>query len=117
MTKVFDHARLSHQTVRRRLAAEVALQIQFPDSEYLNPKHGSDENMRKRATLISEILSHLNEGSPSGIAEAAKDASRGTEEISWAVRIYATYLWGWLHDRKETDGNFMGKLRRRIFLG
>ena len=124
MTKVFHHAGLSYQTVRRRLAAEVALQIQFSEPVYPDPKHGRDENMEKRGNFISEIMSHLSGRSPSSTAEAAKhhyytssDAFRGTEEIHWAVKIYATYLWGWLHDRKETDGNFMGKFRRRIFLG
>lgn len=125
MTKVFHHAGLSRQTVRRRLAAEVALQIQFNEPIYPDTKHRSEEKgPSTRAKFISAIMSHLNEGSPSESAEAAKsrdqhpfDFALGTEDIRWAVKIYATYLWGWLHDRQETDGNFMGKFRRRIFLG
>ena len=96
----------------------------FSEPVYTNPKSsGNEQTARDRAMFISAILNHLKEGSPSGFTEAAKSHSQYTDEhimgtdIRWAVKIYATYLWGWLHDRQETDGNFMGKFRRRVFLG
>ena len=124
MATVFRDAGLPFQTVRRRLAAEVAFQMLTSAVAYPAPDDSTDEK-GPRLIFISAMLDHLGEDSPPQNAEARKPYEQNPFEasemdygdITWAVKIYATYLWGWLHDRQETDGDFMGKFRRRIFLG
>ncbi|KAL8688390.1 MAG: hypothetical protein Q9224_004896 [Gallowayella concinna] len=110
MVKVFKDAGLPFQTVRRRLAAEVAFQMLKSATAYPNAGDSTDEK-EHRSMFISKLLSHLDEDSPPQNKEAripyqqnpfeAGNSDHG--EITWAVKIYATYLWGWLHDRQETD--------------
>lgn len=124
MTKVFHHARLPLQTVRRRLAAEVAYNILTSAPAYPTMGDSSGEK-EHRANFVSALTNHLSEPPLLQHTRAQKAHSQDPfdvenwdlEESIWAIKIYATYLWGWLHDRQETDGNFVGKFRRRIFLG
>lgn len=124
MTRVFHDARLPLQTVRRRLAAEVAWHILTSASAYPVLGDSSDEKAH-RARFASALTNHLsgqpplqNTGVPRPHLQNPFDVEHlNSGETLWAVKLYATYLWGWLHDRQETDGNFIGKFRRRIFLG
>ncbi|KAL8772939.1 MAG: hypothetical protein Q9209_001959 [Squamulea sp. 1 TL-2023] len=124
MVKVFSEAGLHFRAVRRRLAAEVAYQFVSEAAPYPIPEDDIEEKSQ-RTTFISALIDHLGEESTSQTGEGRELSDQNpfeavgleSAEILWAVKIYATYLWGWLHDRQETDGNFISKFRRRIFLG
>lgn len=54
--------------------------------------------------FVPNLMAHLSKGQFSG------------EVPSWTIKVFATYLWGWLNDFVEMDFDFRGKFKRRVFL-
>lgn len=86
--------------VRKALAANVAWNILFPDG---SPPEEDGHITQQMFTM--RMLKHLNSARP------------WKPSLRWAVKVYATYLWGWLHDHVESDEKFTQRFRRRVFLG
>ena len=107
MEMVFEDSNISLDQVRKVFAAEAAWQILYPESKLYESIDEKDVKGRKQ--YMARMLSHLHRGTMS--------APIDVPNIDWALKIYATFLWGWLHDSLETDGEFLGKFKRRVFLG
>jgi len=109
MAMVFDAVDLPMEYVRRSLAALVSWQVLHSiDSTDSQSNHdGGDGGDTDRKKFFDSMLSHLS----------LKPQSNSEEhgDITWAVKIYATYVWAWLHDRQHTDGDFVSRFHRRVF--
>ena len=106
MTTIFDTAGLPIESIRHELAAHVAWSILYPESP---PYPEIDEKVAggARDTFLDTMRLHLYNGD---------SAIRVEGNCSWAMKIYATYLWGWLGNGERNDVNLTGKCHRRIFL-
>ena len=111
MVAAFADNDISLALVRKTLAAAVAWHVLFPKSLVYDLEDEKEDNGRQ--TYMRAMISHLHEGSEADLEEKY-DIS---QNLDWALKIYATYLWGWLGDSIETDGDFLGIFRRRVFLG
>ena len=94
MLFVFDIQKVNLKAVRLTLAATAAWE------RYI---HDLDEKPTKEI-FIKNMMTHLN----SGRFLAA--------EHSWAVTVYATFVWGWLNNYITIDNNIKNRFRRRVFL-
>jgi len=92
MELVFVSYKIQLQDVRVALAALAA-------ENYL-----VETGIATPGDFVANMKAQLNKGSPT------------VEVPGWAVTVYATFLWGWLNDFIETDFDFRGKFRRRVFL-
>lgn len=98
MNLVFDRCRVRISDVRVQLAARAAYTVLRRLVGDMGNVIGDEE------LFVSRMVSHLQGGSSYVMPPP------------WAVTIYATFLWGWLNDFIETDDNFKGRFRRRIFM-
>ena len=110
MVAAFSDHHISLTLLRKTLAAAVAWHVLFPKSPTYGLHDEKDDNGRQ--AYMAAMVSHLYEGS-----EPKPMKYDRAQNLDWALKLYATYLWGWLGDSMETDGDFLGKFRRRIFLG
>ena len=118
IAKVFKDAGLSFQKVRTTLVAEVALQIIFLEPVYAAPNNNSSDEKwaRERARLISALMAHLNELSPPQMIEARKSYEQILFEtgiqigtVCYGLSTFVLFPFGgWLHDRQETNRDFIG---------
>jgi len=92
MCLVFRHYHIPLGDVRSSLAAAAATKVLWPDGPYDMSKL-FEANMR----------AHLRLSSPSNMS-------------SWAVDVYANFLWGWITDSIPADPDIINYFRRRIFL-
>jgi len=90
MKMVFDAHKVRIDDVRVTLAALAARRC-------LDGISTADE-------FLPNLMFHLNQGQLPGMVRP------------WAIKINATYLWGWLNDFVEMDFDVRGKFKRRIFL-
>ncbi|KAL2005092.1 hypothetical protein VTN00DRAFT_2942 [Thermoascus crustaceus] len=88
------------EEARKTLAANVAWDIL-----YSNESPPEENQAFTRAMFTERMLEHLDSPRPWKTC------------LKWAVKVYATYLWGWLHDHVESDERFTQRFRRRVFLG
>ena len=113
MAAAFEDAHLTMGMVRKVLAAYVAWHILHPDGAAYSSGEADEKGVTsERRNFVKKMVKHLMEGS----AESGFGPG-DVEGIDWAVKIYATYLWGWLGDSLDTSGDFLGKFKRRVFLG
>lgn len=92
MCLVFWHRHISLADVRSTLAAAVASKRLWPNGP--NEKSKTFEaNMRARLGVLT----------PSNVP-------------SWAIDVYANFLWGWVTDSIPADPDIISYFRRRIFL-
>lgn len=92
MCLVFRHHQISLVDVRSTLAAAVASKLLWPN--------GPDE---RSALFEANMRMRLGAYSPSIIP-------------TWAVDVYANFLWGWLTDSIPADPDIISCFRRRVFL-
>lgn len=91
MIMVFDANKIQVDDVRNTLAALAArrcLDRVFVGEEF-----------------VPNLVSHLSQGQ-----------FLGEVPPSWAITVFATYLWGWLSDFIEMDFAIQEKFKRRVFL-
>lgn len=100
MEVAFRDTDTEFEEVRKLLAANVAWDIL-----YSNEPPPEDDEYVTREMFTKQMLEHLGSHCP------------WKSYINWAVKVYATYLWGWLHDHLESDERFTQRFRRRVFLG
>ena len=112
MVTAFEYAALSMQSVRQTLAALVAWQVLHPDTPPYAGVHEkrSDDN-HARVRFLHSMLSHLGNRPPPPPSSEFKEQADST----WAVKIYSTYIWAWLHDRQHIDDDIVSKFHRRVF--
>ncbi|MCJ1366862.1 hypothetical protein MMC16_005993 [Acarospora aff. strigata] len=99
MNVVFDRCRARIADVRIELAAQAAYDVLQGQLAGNAMNFIVDEDI-----FVERMASHLH------------GERRYLKAPSWAVTIYATFLWGWLNDFIATDDDFNAKFRRRVFL-
>jgi hypothetical protein len=97
MIFLFNHEQINPTLVRFTLAAKAAWETYDNISFRSSPKSPKE-------SFIKEMMSYLNDGNAL------------TPAPGWAVKVYATYLWGWLNDYIEIDDDLKNKFSRRVFL-
>ncbi|MCJ1376244.1 hypothetical protein MMC20_007486 [Loxospora ochrophaea] len=108
MVAVFKAAAIPEESIRQTLAATVAWQMLHPNAQpYAKTNEDGSDDGRER--FFGSMSSHLNHG-------RHPPALKVQGDITWAVKIYATYMWAWLHDHEETDSDLVGRFERRVFL-
>ena len=110
MMAAFADKHISIPLLRKTLAAAVAWHVLFPEAPVYGLNDEKDDNGREAYMLA--MLSHLYEGS-----ETRSMTHDNEQNLDWALKLYATYLWGWLGDSIDTNGDFLRKFRRSVFLG
>ena len=105
MLVTFDAVNLPLEVVRRNLAALVAWLILHPNDKPYDEVNRVGTGSSMEAFLDSMIS--LLDTNPSN--------SGSREDVTWAVKIYGTYLWAWLHDHQHQDDNFVRRFHRRVF--
>ncbi|WEW60511.1 hypothetical protein PRK78_005998 [Emydomyces testavorans] len=110
MVVIFNDSRIPMSDVRKYLAAVVSWYVLFPDEKLLRYEEKEDElKIKFKEGYLSAMLGHLH---GDVIAPSPPRSLPG----EWAIKLYATYLWGWLHERCLADDLFL-RFQRRVFLG
>lgn len=100
MVTVFNNEKISTEDVRVILAAKIAWHMLFPS---LLPY---DANEKRRSFMI-DLTKHLNH----------ENSFNNPFGKDLAVKIYASYSWGWLHRGSFMTYPICTRLRLRVFIG